>query len=52
MVDFKHPKELEKLIDLSLKDRGATDKAMLTFCEQIIQYSVKTGGTCTIHALL
>ena len=45
VVDFRHPKDLEKLIDLALKDRGATDATLLTFCEQIIQYSVKTGST-------
>ena len=43
VIDFKHPKELQKLIDLSLQDRGVTDDKLLQFCEQIIQYSVKTG---------
>ncbi|KAK2179016.1 hypothetical protein NP493_519g05084 [Ridgeia piscesae] len=43
VIDFKHPKELQKLINLSLEDRGVTDDTLLQCCEQIIQYSVKTG---------
>ena len=42
IVEFKHPKELEKLFDLEIKERTSDDQ-LLALCKDIIKYSVKTG---------
>ncbi|XP_071151866.1 cysteine sulfinic acid decarboxylase-like [Mytilus edulis] len=42
IVEFKHPKELEKIVDLKLKDPTSDDR-LLDICNDVIKYSVKTG---------
>ena len=42
VVDFKHPKELSCLLDLSL-NKPTADDTLLNMCDDIIRYSVKTG---------
>lgn len=42
IVEFKHPKELEKMLDLKLKD-PTNDDRLLDICNDVIKYSVKTG---------
>ncbi|KAK3092362.1 hypothetical protein FSP39_001932 [Pinctada imbricata] len=43
VVNFKHPKELEKTIDLQLNEDETKDEDLLKICKDVIQYSVKTG---------
>lgn len=43
VVEFKHPKELEALMDLGL-NKETSDDNLLKICQDIIRYSVKTGG--------
>lgn len=43
VVEFKHPKELEALMDLGL-NKETSDDNLLKICQDIIKYSVKTGG--------
>lgn len=42
VVEFKQPKELQALLDLSLRQEGATDEEMLELCRKALQYSVHT----------
>ena len=42
IVEFKHPKELEQILDLDLKDATSDDR-LLSICSDVIKYSVKTG---------
>lgn len=42
VVEFKHPKELEALMDLGL-NKETSDDNLLKICQDIIKYSVKTG---------
>lgn len=49
VVEFKHPKELEKLMDLSL-NKPTSDERLLEICDDVIRYSVKT-GKCNIIQL-
>ena len=42
VVNFKHPAELEKMLDLHL-DQETQDQDLLKICKDVIQYSVKTG---------
>lgn len=43
VVEFKHPKELEALMDLGL-NKETSDDNLLKICQDIIKYSVKTGN--------
>uniref|UniRef100_A0A8D9B1X8 Cysteine sulfinic acid decarboxylase n=1 Tax=Cacopsylla melanoneura TaxID=428564 RepID=A0A8D9B1X8_9HEMI len=44
VVDWKHPEELKKILDLSLDNEGTGDDAFLIqLCRQVIHFSVKTG---------
>ncbi|XP_069116552.1 cysteine sulfinic acid decarboxylase-like isoform X1 [Argopecten irradians] len=42
VVEFKHPKELENLMDLSL-NKSTSDEKLMEICKDVIRYSVKTG---------
>jgi len=42
VVEFKHPKELESMLDLSLEN-PTSDEKLLEICKDVIRYSVKTG---------
>nr|XP_022328984.1 cysteine sulfinic acid decarboxylase-like [Crassostrea virginica]XP_022334582.1 cysteine sulfinic acid decarboxylase-like isoform X1 [Crassostrea virginica] len=42
VVEFKHPKELEAMLDLGL-NKETSDDSLLKICQDIIKYSVKTG---------
>lgn len=43
VVEFKHPKELEAMLDLGL-NKETSDDSLLKICQDIIKYSVKTGN--------
>ncbi|ESO90111.1 hypothetical protein LOTGIDRAFT_124064, partial [Lottia gigantea] len=43
VVEWKHPHELEKLMDLKIKEDGTSKPTLLDMCRQIVKYSVKTG---------
>lgn len=42
VVEFKHPKELEAMLDLTLRKQTSDDR-LLEICKDVIKYSVKTG---------
>ncbi|KAG7309279.1 hypothetical protein JYU34_005219 [Plutella xylostella] len=42
LIQFKHPEDLEKILDLSVLD-GVPDDRLETIVRQVLQYSVKTG---------
>jgi hypothetical protein len=46
VVEFKHPKELEAMLDLALKKQTSDDR-LLEICKDVIKYSVKTGTYIT-----
>lgn len=43
VLNFKHPDELQKLLDLQLKEEGESDDRILDLCRTTARYSVKTG---------
>ncbi|XP_064614729.1 cysteine sulfinic acid decarboxylase-like [Liolophura sinensis] len=43
VVEFRHPKELESLVDLRLEDKPVGDVQLLDMCRKVIKYSVKSG---------
>ncbi|KAL1461854.1 hypothetical protein WDU94_013721 [Cyamophila willieti] len=44
VIEWKHPRELKELLDLTLGDEGAGDDAsLIQLCRQVIHFSVKTG---------
>lgn len=43
IVDFRHPLEMLKELQLDIGDKGSDHKTLLGFCEKLIQMSVKTG---------
>ena len=51
IVEFKHPKELEQILDLDLKD-ATTDDRLLSICSDVIKYSVKTGTRHLLKIIL
>ena len=43
VVDFRHPDELMKTMDLQLSQEPSDNEQLMDACRQIIKYSVKTG---------
>ncbi len=43
VLDFHHPIELRKLLDLKLKEEPETLGQLLDDCRQTLKYQVKTG---------
>ncbi|KAL5007987.1 hypothetical protein ScPMuIL_013568 [Solemya velum] len=43
VVEFKHPKDLEKIMNLKIDGEGASDQDLLDVCSDVIKYSVKAG---------
>lgn len=43
VVKFKTPQELGKIFDFNVADKGADHATLMSVCEKIIEYSVKTG---------
>ncbi|XP_055957209.1 cysteine sulfinic acid decarboxylase [Patella vulgata] len=44
VVEFRHPEELKKLLQLPVKNEPATSAEILEDCKRVIKYSVKTGS--------
>lgn len=43
VVDFRHPEEMLKELQLDIGEKGSDHQALLGFCDKIIQMSVKVG---------
>ncbi|KAK6181016.1 hypothetical protein SNE40_008963 [Patella caerulea] len=43
VIEWKHPHELEKILDLHIPENSTSKPALLDICRQVVQYSVKTG---------
>ncbi len=42
-MEFVHPEDLFKKIDLEVRDFGEPDDKLLNLCQETIHYSVKSG---------
>lgn len=49
IVEFKHPKELEQMLDLDIT-KPTSDDRLLSACEDVIKYSVKTGKSLVYNS--
>lgn len=43
ILDFHHPEEMQKLLDLKIPDKGLTLQQLLNDCATTLKYQVKTG---------
>ncbi len=43
VVDFRHPKDLEGLLDLDIGQSSTSDSKLVAMAKQIVKYSVKSG---------
>ncbi|XP_025084057.1 cysteine sulfinic acid decarboxylase-like isoform X1 [Pomacea canaliculata] len=43
VVEFRHPDELMRILDLELISEPTSNSELLQLCQQIVKYSVKTG---------
>merc|ERR1719204_713467 len=43
VVEFKHPDELMRTLDIQLQDAPTDNDTLIKACQQIIKYSVKSG---------
>ncbi|XP_054155646.1 cysteine sulfinic acid decarboxylase-like [Oppia nitens] len=42
IVDFKHPKELENILELTIGDNSESDGRLIDICRKVIRHSIKT----------
>lgn len=43
ILDFHHPEEMQKLLDLKIPDKGLTLQQLIHDCATTLKYQVKTG---------
>lgn len=43
VIDFKQPEELSQLINFELKDKPENLATIMNYCQETLNYSVKTG---------
>ena len=43
VIDFHHPEELRRLLDLHIPEQGVTIEQLLQDCSQTLKFQVKTG---------
>ena len=43
ILDFHHPEEMRRLLDLDIPDKGVTLQQLVEDCSTTLKYQVKTG---------
>lgn len=43
ILDFRHPEEMQKLLDLRIPEQGLTLQQLISDCATTLKYQVKTG---------
>lgn len=46
ILDFHHPEDMQKLLDLKIPDKGLNLQQLINDCATTLKYQVKT-GKCT-----
>ena len=49
ILDFHHPSEMMRLLDLEIPDTGLTLQQLLIDCSTTLKYQVKTGESALIY---
>lgn len=49
ILDFHHPADMEKLLHLTIPDKGVTLQQLINDCHMTLKYQVKTGEWECVH---